>query len=168
VGDVATRELVAAYPDETMDEALRRMSVRDLGRMPVVARDDPRRLLGMLRRADVVRAYDLALTRRTVARHRAQQVRLGAYSGVSVEELRIAPGAACAGQPVKAVHWPPESILVTLRRGGEVMIPHGDTLLQAGDVLVVAAEGAARDTLRRLCAAPAPTEPPPELPTTAK
>jgi CIC family chloride channel protein len=154
VGEAATRDLEVAHPDETMDLALRRMSVRDLGRMPVVERDNPRHLLGMLRRSDIVRAYDLALTRRTITRHQAHQIRLGAYAGVSVEELHIEPGSACDGKPVKALSWPHESILVTLRRGRQVMIPHGDTVLKASDVLVVAAEGDALETLRQMCRAP--------------
>ena len=154
VGDICTRDLEVAYPDETMDLALRRMGVHDIGRMPVVDRNDPQRLLGVLRRTDIVRAYDMALTRRAVNRHRAQQIRLGAYSGVNVEELHIEPGAPCAGKPVKALPWPHDSILVTLRRGRQVMIPHGDTVLQPGDVLVVAAEGEAREELRRLTRAP--------------
>jgi chloride channel protein, CIC family len=154
VGDVCTRELLVAHPDETIDLALRRISERNLGRMPVVARDNPRRLLGMLRRNDIVRAYDMGLTRRAMNRHRAHQVRLGAYSGVNVEEIRIEPNSACAGKPVKAIAWSQDSILVTLRRGRQVMIPHGDTVLQAGDVLVVAAEGDALDALGRICRAP--------------
>jgi Trk K+ transport system NAD-binding subunit len=32
-----------------------------------------------------------------------------------------------------------------------MLIPHGDTLLKAGDVLVVVAEGEARAALQRLC-----------------
>jgi CIC family chloride channel protein len=154
VGDLATRELVLAYPDETMDQALRRMSVRDLGRMPVVARDNPRRLLGMLRRNDIVRAYDMAVTRRVTRRHQAQQIQLGSYSEVAVTELHIEAGASCAGKPVSAVAWPSDSILVTLRRGGHISIPHGDTVLQPGDVLVVAAEGLAQAQVRALCQAP--------------
>jgi CIC family chloride channel protein len=153
-GEVCTRDLLVAHPDETIDLAPRTMSQRDLGRMPVVARDNPRQLLGMLRRNDIVRAYDLALTRRVAARHSVQQVRLGAYSGVDIQELLVAPNAPCAGKAVKAIAWPPDSILVTLRRGRDVIIPHGDTILLPGDVLVVAAEGAAREALQCLCQAP--------------
>ena len=68
VGDACTRDLLVAYPDESIGEALRRMSTRDVGRLPVVDRDHPRRLLGVLRRTDLVRAYDVALTRRTALR----------------------------------------------------------------------------------------------------
>jgi CIC family chloride channel protein len=45
VGEACTRDLLVAYPDETLADALRRMGVRDIGRLPVVDRDDPRRLL---------------------------------------------------------------------------------------------------------------------------
>jgi CIC family chloride channel protein len=38
-----------------------------------------------------------------------------------------------------------------MRRGRRVLIPHGDTLLQAGDILVVVAEEQTREALQRLC-----------------
>ena len=46
IGEVCSRELLTAYPDETIGAALRRMSTRDIGRLPVVARDNRRKLLG--------------------------------------------------------------------------------------------------------------------------
>jgi CIC family chloride channel protein len=64
VGDVMTTRLVTTYPDETLDTVLRRMGPRDLSRLPVVSREDQRRLLGVIRRNDLVRAYNLALARR--------------------------------------------------------------------------------------------------------
>ncbi len=47
--------------------------------------------------------------------------------------------------------WPDDCILVTVRRGREVLFPHGDTLLEAGDVLVAVAEGDAREQLKQDC-----------------
>ncbi len=156
VGDICTRELLTAFPDETIGAALRRMGARDVGRLPVVARDNPRQLLGMLRRTDMVRAYDMALTRRATVRHRAHQVRLGATvsGGVRVEEIRISPGAPCAGKRVRDVTWPRDSVIATVRRGRRVVIPHGDTILLADDVLVVAAEDGAREDVKRMCHGP--------------
>jgi len=152
VGQACTRDLLVAYPDESIGAALRRMSRRDVGRLPVVARDDPRRLVGVLRRVDLVRAYDIALSRRAALRHRAQQARLDASTGaLRVEEIAIEAGAACDGRRVREVAWPRAAVLASVRRGGELLIPHGDTQLQAGDVLVVVAEGPAADELRRLC-----------------
>jgi chloride channel protein, CIC family len=151
IGAACTRELLTAFPDETIGAALRRMSTRDIGRLPVVARDNRRQLLGVLRRTDLVRAYDIALTRRTERRHSTQQVQLGAVTGAQVIELTIAPQAACANQRVSAVAWPQECVLASVRRGQQVLIPHGDTLLRAGDVLAIVAEDSAREELQRIC-----------------
>ncbi len=138
IGQACTREVLITYPDETIGAALRRMSTRDVGRLPVVTRDNPRRLIGVLRRTDLVRAYDIALTRRAAIRHQAHQVRLGSYSGVSVEEIMIEAGAPCANKRVSEVAWPRDCVIATLR---------------PQDVLVVVAEGEARDTVRRWCRA---------------
>jgi len=85
VGDICTRILETTTPEETLADALQRMSVRDLGRLPVVAPDDPRKLVGILRRVDVIHAYSMALSRRTTQRFREQSVRLDAYTPESVD-----------------------------------------------------------------------------------
>ncbi len=156
VGDICTRNLIIAYPDETIGEVLRRTSTRDVGRLPVVSRDDPYKLLGLLRRSDVIRAYNLALTRRAALRHRAHQVRLGAVSGedVSVTELLVESDAPCSGKRVSEIPWPEECVVASLRRGRKFLIPRGDTVIQPGDVLVTVAEGRARDDLISLCKSP--------------
>lgn len=63
VGDAMTDDLVTAFPDDSLDTVLRRMAPRDLSRLPVVARANPRQLLGVIRRSDVVRAYNLGAAR---------------------------------------------------------------------------------------------------------
>lgn len=150
VGDVCTRQVLVAYPDETIGTAMRRMGTRDIGRLPVVDRAHPRRLLGVLRRADVVRIYDVALTRRAAMRNRAQQVRLGAYGGLGVEEIALDSRSVCTGKRVREVRWPRDAVIATVRRGHQALIPHGDTLLKEGDVLVVVAEGSAPDEIRKM------------------
>jgi H+/Cl- antiporter ClcA len=47
---------VVAFPDETLDDALVRMLQSHCGRLPVVARDDPKRIVGYLGRAAVLEA----------------------------------------------------------------------------------------------------------------
>jgi CIC family chloride channel protein len=154
VGAACTREPLVAHPDETIGAALRRMGARDIGRLPVVPRDDPRRLVGILRRADLVRAYDVALTRRAVSRHRVVEARLGAMSGAGVEEIVVAPGAPCAGRRVADCAWPRECVLASVRRGSRVVIPDGDTVLEPGDVFVVVVADGSLDAARRLAGAP--------------
>ncbi|HYK42040.1 MAG TPA: chloride channel protein [Thermoanaerobaculia bacterium] len=48
--------VVVAYPDELLSEAVARMLARDIGRLPVVAREDPSRVVGYLGRAGVMSA----------------------------------------------------------------------------------------------------------------
>ncbi len=57
--------------------------------------------------------------------------------GARYRDFRVPPDAPCAGQPVHALALPPDCILVSICRGDEVIIPHGDTRLQAGDVVEV-------------------------------
>jgi CIC family chloride channel protein len=63
VGDIASKDLVVAYPDETMHSALDRMHERDIGRLPVVDRNDPTRILGIISRHDIIRAHEIGAQR---------------------------------------------------------------------------------------------------------
>ncbi len=153
VGDIYTRKLQVTYPDETIGTALQRMSKGDLGRLPVVARDAPRHLLGMLHRSDIVHAYNIALTRRAADRHQAHQVRLEAVTpeNVNVVEVEVQTSCECVDMLVKDIAWPKNSVIASLRRGRQVMIPRGDTKLNAGDILVVVAGEKEQNEVKKLC-----------------
>lgn len=151
---IATRDLVTIFPDESVGMALRRMSPRDLSRLPVVSRENPGHLLGMVRRSDIVRAYDVALSRRAALRHRIQKARLDAVTPehVNIFEVLVQSGSICDGKHMKDISWPIDSLVASLKRGRQSLIPHGDTILKAGDVLVVVAEGSALETVQALSA----------------
>ncbi len=55
--DAGTRAPVVTYPDELLDEAAMKMLEHDIGRLPVVTRDDPGRLVGYLGRGGVLSAW---------------------------------------------------------------------------------------------------------------
>lgn len=141
ISEICSRDLLTAHPDETIGAALRRMSLRDIGRLPVVARDHPRHLLGLLRRTDLVRAYDAALTQRETARHQVQQIRLDAMTGnMAVDEFIVEAGAPCDGQPIVKADFPRGCLIASLRRGRKTLVPRGDTILLAGDALAIVCE----------------------------
>lgn len=150
VGEVCTREVLTAFPDETIGAAMRRMGARDIGRLPVVDRENPTRVVGILRRSDLVRAYNIALGRRAAQRHRLQQVRLGTISGMEVDEVRITSRSSIVGKEIRQIAWPRDSVVVTIRRGTAIEIPHGDTVLRPGDVLTIARTGTAERELAAL------------------
>lgn len=58
IGEIATREVEVAYPDETLDTALKRLASKQIGRLPVVDREDKKKLLGIITRSDIVNAYN--------------------------------------------------------------------------------------------------------------
>ncbi|MGV8078314.1 MAG: chloride channel protein [Methanosarcina sp.] len=58
IGDIATRNLEVAYPDETLDAVLRRFASKQIGRLPVVDREDKTTLLGLITRSDIVNSYN--------------------------------------------------------------------------------------------------------------
>jgi CIC family chloride channel protein len=63
VGEVATKSIVVTYPDETMHTALDKMYEHDIGRLPVVDRENPKRLLGIVSKKDLLRAHEIAAER---------------------------------------------------------------------------------------------------------
>jgi len=54
VGQIARRKLVAAYPDETALEAFKRMSENETGRILIFDRVDPKKLLGVVTKTDLM------------------------------------------------------------------------------------------------------------------
>ena len=54
--EAGTRELVVTFPDEQLDRASAKMARAGVGRLPVVARDDPKRVVGYLGRTGILAA----------------------------------------------------------------------------------------------------------------
>ncbi len=59
--DIATREIITVTPDENLHEALQKFGSKDIGLLPVVDKDDPTKLLGILKRGDVMAYYNRRL-----------------------------------------------------------------------------------------------------------
>jgi CIC family chloride channel protein len=138
-GEIGTsrEQLLVAYPDETMGEALQRMSRRGLGRLPVVSRQDPNELLGMVRRHDIIEAYNVGLTRRAELQHRVKRMGLRNIDGTEFIEIRLNEQDPAVGKTLQqiAATLPADCVLVSIRRTGRIIIPHGSSVLQTGDRL---------------------------------
>ncbi len=63
VADLSTTSIITAYADETLHDVVHRLGTSEIGRIPVVDRKDPHRLIGVLRRYDIVKAYAKALSK---------------------------------------------------------------------------------------------------------
>jgi len=60
--NVCITEILHAYEDESVTQALERMGARGLYLLPVVARDNPRRVVGVIEKNQIALAGDLAMT----------------------------------------------------------------------------------------------------------
>jgi len=63
VEDVMSSHPITVAPSESLAQAMSKMTENDLGRLPVVAADNPARPAGIITRSDVLRAYNRALVR---------------------------------------------------------------------------------------------------------
>jgi CIC family chloride channel protein len=161
VQEIAVTKVIVAYPDEPMADALHRLSVRGVGRLPVVLRDDPQALVGTVRRSDIIRAYNIALTRRAEVQQRAERVRLRKVDHTEFLELELAPRSPCVGRTVRelASLLPHDLVLVSIRRAnGQVIIPHGDTEFRPGDRITAFADQDAVTEAKRLFLGESPHE----------
>ena len=152
VGDICTRHPVTVTPDDPVSRALRRMAGIDVGRLPVVAQDDHGRFIGLVRRGDIVKAYQRAVTRTLGAQQREASARLRDLAGATFVELVVREGAPVAGRAVRDVGWPTQTILTSIRRGGDLVLPSGDTVLDVGDEVVVLTRSDAAPDVQRLLA----------------
>lgn len=64
VGDVAVKEVIVVYPDENMKQVMDRLYQNNVGRLPVVERKNPKKLLGIVTRTDAISAYEMAAANR--------------------------------------------------------------------------------------------------------
>ncbi len=59
-----TRNLVTVFPTDDLSLSQRKMGIRDIGRLVVVDEDDPRRMVGIITRSDIIVAYEQARRRK--------------------------------------------------------------------------------------------------------
>ncbi len=138
VADIATTTgLLTAVPDEPMWKALRRLGTRDVSRLPVVAAEGSRQLVGQVRRRDIVRAYERAIVKRAQHQHQVETLRLGRLDGMRFAQVAIPPGSPVAGLRLSEISLPGESLVVSVQRGRKLHVAHGYTVLQPGDRVTV-------------------------------
>jgi CIC family chloride channel protein len=137
VGEVMTAKPITVFPSMPVSAALARMAALDIGRLPVVADDDPLRFVGMFRRASVVRAYHHALGGSTARSLYRERHRVRSQPGATFFEIPVPLRSAAHGKHVRELIWPQDAILVSIRRNDRVIVPHGDTRLETGDSVTV-------------------------------
>ncbi|RMF88946.1 MAG: CBS domain-containing protein [Nitrospinota bacterium] len=138
--DIATTSLLTVYPDDTLLTALERLDTRDVGRLPVVDPQNPKKIVGLIRRYDIIRAYHRAILRREAIQQRLVHRQLEERPEVDFVELVLDRSSPAVGRRIDEIPLPYDALIVAIRRNGHTMIPHGNTVLKPGDHITVFAE----------------------------
>jgi CBS domain-containing protein len=145
VSSAFTATPIVVTPNMPVSAALARMASLGLGRLPVVADDDPTELVGMFRRQSIVSAYHRALGTSTGRHLYRDRLKVRTQPGAMFFETSISNDSSAVGTRVKDIQWPDGAILVSIRRGSRVLIPHGDTIIDGDDILTAFGTGEARE-----------------------
>jgi CIC family chloride channel protein len=131
VKEVMNRDVLVASPDETLDEALEELTRKRVSWMPVVdteLEDGSQSVMGVLSVANIVRTY-----RQTLAKD-SRRMR-GLIEGTVMLETTIEAGMYLAGRPLREAKLPPDTLVVSIRREGDLLFPRGRTIILPGDVV---------------------------------
>lgn len=134
--DVATRNPVTCYPYETLVEALRKFGQKQVGRLPVVDPAHPEQLVGILRRSDVLNTFAKSAAIEESDQDAAVVHALDVPQS-RFFEFTLRRGSPAVQKAVKELALPSECLLVSIRRGPTLMVPHGSTRLELGDGVTV-------------------------------
>lgn len=147
--DIATtRDIQVAYPDEAVWEALRRLGIRDVGRLPVLENRNGRKLVGIIRRSDIVRAYNIAIINRSHHQYKSEILKLGKLDDATFLHLVIPQDGAVAEKRVNQIDLPEECLIISVQRGNKQYVVHGNTIIQAGDRITVFTKQEFSNTVR--------------------
>ena len=70
---------------------------------------------------------------------------------LELKELIVESGSACEGSRVRHVTWPENFVIAGVKRGKQLVVPRGETVLRAGDVLLTLADEKSFREAQLLC-----------------
>jgi chloride channel protein, CIC family len=149
VGDICTRRLITAYPDEALEDVIAKIGFRDVGRIPVVDRSNPRRLLGMAYRADIIGAYTLGLMDKQKREDQLERIRLEQATSARLLELDLKDGDTAVDKRLGELRIPADCLIISIRRWGRTVVPRGETEFIAGDHVVALVTPGKEDQLKK-------------------
>ena len=137
VRDICSTNLVTAFPDETLEDVLQCFGALDVGRIPVVSRANPKKLVGMLRWSDTVRSYSQLL------------LNVEYEPGSTLIRCDIREGDLAAGKTLRELALPQDYVVHYIQRGKHLLVPRGGTVVEAGDRMAILASSASDEGVSR-------------------
>ena len=156
VGTVTdTRQPQALLANETLEQALRQLTLYGRVGLPVLS-TDRQQLRGWITRRQVMHALSrsVSASARDVERGAAAadfgfddpgsriHVPTSPLTGYETIEVSISPGSPALGKRLDDVLWPPGCLVVAVTEGRELAAPRGDAVLRTGERVIVLAPAA--------------------------
>jgi CIC family chloride channel protein len=120
------KDVVSCFPAQTLKDALLALGSREVGRIPVMDPLNTAQVIGVLRRSDILRGS------RNAAKLSGNTAAPGGKGGRTAG-FNVTAQSPWAGRQVRRLGLPEGVLLISLRRGAQVMVPNGDTLIAVGD-----------------------------------
>ncbi len=141
VGRLVDPTVPTATVGDHLGSALEALLASDANWIPVL--DEERRVVGILSISGVVRGYRAGL------QSNLRQISQLA-GGTAVVDLEIGDASGLIGRRLRDAGLPAGTIVMTLQRGAELILPRGDTALEPGDRVGVLTHAADADQVRLL------------------
>ncbi|HUZ44359.1 MAG TPA: chloride channel protein, partial [Acidimicrobiales bacterium] len=146
VGRLADPTAPTVVPTDRLTTALESLMNAGANWIPVL--DEDRRVVGIMSTSGVVRGYRQGLTAGL------RQVSQIAPHAVSLD-VRVAEGSPAVGRSLRHLGLPPGTIVMTLQRNKDQLLPRGDMEIEVDDTLGVLTREIDLEKVRRTFAAPA-------------
>ena len=92
---------------------------------------------GIISLSDILRAYDVGVVRKQRGQIVEQQVELRKAKENGFVEFVLKEEDSCSNALIKDLALPDTINMVSIKRGSQILIPRGNTALNAGDVITV-------------------------------
>ncbi|HID02205.1 MAG TPA: CBS domain-containing protein, partial [Desulfobacterales bacterium] len=137
VEDLATVDPLTVFSDEPIWTAIQKMAPRDLARLPVVSRQSEKKLLGLISRSDILRAYDVGIVRKQRGQLLEKQITFRQEQHNDFVEFRLKNGHYAVGKRLMELELSTFINVVSLDRESVLHIPRGGTCFDAGDIITL-------------------------------
>ena len=136
-------------PNQPVWMALRHLEDQGEGCVPVVAETGSKKLLGVLRRIDIIRAYNKAVSERAQDQHHDEILNIRQLNRSGLTEVTLSPDSPFVGKRVKELRLGEDTLMVSVRRNNSLRIVRGETILHAGDQVTIFAENPKADFIEK-------------------
>ncbi|MCJ7601644.1 MAG: hypothetical protein MUO63_09110, partial [Desulfobulbaceae bacterium] len=105
--------------------------------LPVVSRQDPNVLVGLISRSDILRAYQVGIMRKQQQYLMGERMALRLGDDIRFVELVIGKHSECVGKRLADLPLHQSTSIVAIRRLHEVVTPDSSSVFQEGDMLTI-------------------------------